>query len=668
MKSQLDSFDLNAVARHVAALEPWFIQNQRPLPWRQSKDPYRIWISEVMLQQTTVKAVIPYYEKFLVQFPTVAALANSPIERVLQMWAGLGYYSRARNLHRAATAIHANGFPKTFNELLNLPGFGPYTARAVASLAFDEQVGILDGNVFRVLSRLHGLGLPWWQSTARQTYQQLADAYAVQATHPSNINQGLMELGATICTPDKPACLLCPVQDQCVARATDRVNELPLTRPRRATEVWVWKPEVRLSRDKKLALVKNDYAPFLRGHWILPGTVKKQKLAPKDFRVRHSVTHHAIFVQPTVAKNAAKSKDTAWIALDELQQIAPSSLIQKILKACTILSVAALIGLSHVGCGSPTKTQAPASTTPFVSQKEPQHSDGAIVTLGSNEFPRFSTTGERLYFTSRRGNNPAPQIYEMDMASRTTRRLTYQSGRIHALTLTGDGKLLYSSDTEQVKNFSVALKHFTEKSQPESMGQIFELDPSTSILTQLTNEMGFQSDPVRWADGTLIFHWQQGNAPARLYRQAKSRILPVAWSESNQMTAQVRSSETPWRLMWLEGRPNQKVMVLKETHDFKRIDTLIEVPFAVTTWRWLTPQNVAAFIRADDGALVFWDLPQKCWRGQKRTGDMTILSLDIHPSQPLLAVAARDGGGDAAKVYLWDYQPSPCTGDPSQLR
>jgi A/G-specific adenine glycosylase len=200
----------------------WYRGIRRDLPWRKDRDPYRIWISEVMLQQTTVVAVIPFYEKFLKRFPTLKDLAISPVEDVLEYWAGLGYYSRARNLHKSSQVLHVNGFPKTAAELLELPGFGPYTARAVSSLAFDEKTGVLDGNVIRILSRKFGRSVEWWKPKGRNELQEIADALA-QTEHSADLNQGMMELGATICTPAKPACLLCPWQRSCLARRRGRI-------------------------------------------------------------------------------------------------------------------------------------------------------------------------------------------------------------------------------------------------------------------------------------------------------------------------------------------------------------------------------------------------------------------------------------------------------------
>lgn len=308
-------------------LTQWYKKNRRDLPWRKSKDPYRIWLSEVMLQQTTVVAVIPYFEKFLTKFPTVQDLANAPEHDILEAWAGLGYYSRARNLHKAAKAL-ATSFPQTAAELLQLPGFGPYTSRAVASIAFGEKVGVLDGNVIRVLSRKYGLSLEWWNSKEKDKLQKLSDSLALFGQSDMS-NQGLMELGATICTPQKVTCILCPWSATCVARETGTIATLPLKKPRRESEVWVWKPLVTI-KDKKVALLKNDYAPFLKGQMIFPGEISKEKSKPKAYDTKHNITHHDIFIQIT-RKKALAQKNLQWVPLKDLKKVNPSSLLQKVL-------------------------------------------------------------------------------------------------------------------------------------------------------------------------------------------------------------------------------------------------------------------------------------------------------------------------------------------------
>lgn len=311
-------------------LVEWYRDIRRDLPWRKNRDPYRIWISEVMLQQTTVAAVVPYYERFLKRFPTLEALAVSPVEDVLEYWAGLGYYSRARNLHRSALVLHERGgFPRTSAELIELPGFGPYTSRAVSSLAFDEKTGVLDGNVIRVLSRMYGRALEWWKPAGRNELQDLADKLA-QTDHPADLNQGMMELGATVCTPVNPACLLCPWQKTCVARNEGRIDELPLKRPRREMEAWLWSPIV-VVRKGAVFVEPNTYAPFLKGHALPPGSVRRLKKAPKTFSFRGGVTHHDIFVEVTRDTRAKVSTRAGgeWVPLKDLKKRIPVSLIRK---------------------------------------------------------------------------------------------------------------------------------------------------------------------------------------------------------------------------------------------------------------------------------------------------------------------------------------------------
>ena len=229
----------------------WYRVNQRELPWRGTRDPYRIWLSEVMLQQTRVAAVVDYYRRFLRRFPTVRALARAPEHEVLKQWAGLGYYSRARNLHRAAKKIvarHGGRFPRSLDAALTLPGVGAYTAAAVLSIAYRQPHAVLDGNVARVLARLfavHGdLRQPRrWRKLQTLASQLLANGVAAprgsaqaasQCYNAGDWNQAMMELGATVCTPRAPRCQQCPVARWCRARALGIAEDLPAARRKRA--------------------------------------------------------------------------------------------------------------------------------------------------------------------------------------------------------------------------------------------------------------------------------------------------------------------------------------------------------------------------------------------------------------------------------------------------
>lgn len=212
----------------------WYEKHKRDLPWRRTRDPYRIWLSEILLQQTRVEAVIPYYEKFLARFPDVLALARAPLDDVLKTWEGAGYYARARNLHRAAQVVaneRGGKFPRTVEGLLELPGIGRYTAGAIASIAFNVNAPVVDGNVVRVLCRYFGIREDP-EAGATQAHLWARASELLPDGHAREFNQALMELGATICLPKNPRCLLCPVQQHCIARQEGLQNMLPVKRAR----------------------------------------------------------------------------------------------------------------------------------------------------------------------------------------------------------------------------------------------------------------------------------------------------------------------------------------------------------------------------------------------------------------------------------------------------
>jgi A/G-specific adenine glycosylase len=215
----------------------WFRLFQRDLPWRRTNDPYRIWLSEIMLQQTRVAAAIPYYERFLKRFPDIQTLDAAPQEEVLRLWSGLGYYSRARNVQKAAQQIvakYGGQFPRDPDRVLDLPGIGTYTAAAILSIAFGEKFAVLDGNVARVLARIGAVRGDLRVSQQWQKLQASADGY-LDPESPGDWNQAMMELGATLCTPKSPQCLLCPVMQFCEGRKLGMAESLPEKRKKRAT-------------------------------------------------------------------------------------------------------------------------------------------------------------------------------------------------------------------------------------------------------------------------------------------------------------------------------------------------------------------------------------------------------------------------------------------------
>ena len=214
----------------ATALLAWYPQHRRDLPWRHTRDPYAIWLSEVILQQTRVAQGLPYYETFLRAYPTVQDMATAPEGEVLRYWQGLGYYSRARNMHRTARQVveeYGGHFPDNYASLLKLRGIGPYTAAAIASFAFDEAVAVLDGNVYRVLARLFGLHSDIAAPSSRKEFQAVADQH-IPANMPADFNQAIMEFGAIQCTPAKPGCLFCPMQIGCWAFQHGQVALLPV--------------------------------------------------------------------------------------------------------------------------------------------------------------------------------------------------------------------------------------------------------------------------------------------------------------------------------------------------------------------------------------------------------------------------------------------------------
>ena len=212
-------------------LVPWYLENKRDLPWRRAKNPYEVWLSEIILQQTQVVQGLPYYEKFLTHFPTVHHLARASEQEVLKLWQGLGYYSRARNLHDTAQQISTQFggvFPDTFEGLLALKGVGVYTASAIASICFDRPKAVVDGNVYRVLSRIFGIDLPINETSGIKRFQELANQH-LDVNDPGTYNQSIMEFGALQCVPKNPDCTNCPLTQHCVAFATGAVPRLPVS-------------------------------------------------------------------------------------------------------------------------------------------------------------------------------------------------------------------------------------------------------------------------------------------------------------------------------------------------------------------------------------------------------------------------------------------------------
>jgi A/G-specific adenine glycosylase len=301
----------------VSQLEQWFERQKRVLPWRNRPTVYRVWISEIMLQQTQVATVVPYFERFIDRFPTVEALAVAPLDDVLFHWAGLGYYSRARNLHRAAQQIlNQGGFPKDREGWLQIPGVGEYTAGAILSIAYDQPEAILDGNVERVLSRLRRVGRQRGDAAFKSRLWRLSRTFVEgafqQKIPPSVTNQALMELGATVCSPKRPKCLLCPLASVCRAREHGDMEAFP---PKKKPKTWI---EVReelhclLDGEGRLLLRKRGSEEWRTGLWDLLDDKPSPKLGKilklGSVNTKHVVTRHKITRTTHVWKLAATTQ------------------------------------------------------------------------------------------------------------------------------------------------------------------------------------------------------------------------------------------------------------------------------------------------------------------------------------------------------------------------
>ncbi len=304
----------------------WYEQNQRELPWRQDTNPYRVWVSEIMLQQTRVAAVLDHYARFLRRFPTVQALAAAREPSVLAAWSGLGYYHRARRMHQAAKIIvgeRQGEFPRTAEAWSELPGVGRYTAAAIASIAFGEAVEAVDGNVERVLGRMFGrpaAGKNVWQSA-----EELLDR-----TRPGDFNQAMMELGATICTPRAPQCALCPVKAWCKSRGAD--DQRPQT-PRKRKQL-----SYALARKGRAVLLvqRPDTASLMAGMWELPAIPAglRNGSAPM-LQLRHSITDtdYDVTVIAVAPESALSSEgDARWFAPRQWERLPLTGLTRKVLR------------------------------------------------------------------------------------------------------------------------------------------------------------------------------------------------------------------------------------------------------------------------------------------------------------------------------------------------
>ncbi|MCB9595535.1 MAG: A/G-specific adenine glycosylase [Sandaracinaceae bacterium] len=339
-----DRLAVKAPASTRAALVAWYDAEKRSLPWRETRDPYAIWVSEIMLQQTRVDTVIPYFERFLERFPSPRALAEASEDEVLGAWSGLGYYRRARWLHagvREVVARYGGEVPEDPEARRALPGVGRYTAGAIGSIAFGKAEPVVDGNVARVLARLHGIATPLGRADTERALWSRAEAL-VEGPRPGDLNQAVMELGATVCSPRAPRCEACPVASECVARRDGRTAELPAPKARKKP---VDAPRVAVvaTRRGAVALVKRD-GPLFGGLWELPlaegagRTAAREALREAGVSARigeepvaaleHVLSHRRLLVEVWRA-TAAKAPDARWVEPAELGEVGTSTLTRR---------------------------------------------------------------------------------------------------------------------------------------------------------------------------------------------------------------------------------------------------------------------------------------------------------------------------------------------------
>jgi len=338
----------------------WFRRHKRDLPWRRTDDPYRIWVAETMLQQTRVARVLDFYGPFLKRFPTVRRLAEADLDDVLVAWAGLGYYGRARNLHRAARAVirdYRGRLPRSVAALRALPGVGRYSAGAVASIAFGAPAPVVDGNVARVLCRLFAIRRPPATADVKETLWSLAGAL-VSRRSPGNFNQAMMELGATVCTPANPHCSACPVRDHCEARRLGLEGRLPASRPRRAVPHYDVVVAV-IRRGERVLVTKRPPVGLLGGLWEFPGGKRERgesdaaalrreireelgvtvRVGRSLCTVKHAYTHFRVTLHAhacTIRSGRPRpitGDALRWVTADELRRLALPAATVRILDA-----------------------------------------------------------------------------------------------------------------------------------------------------------------------------------------------------------------------------------------------------------------------------------------------------------------------------------------------
>ena len=335
----------------------WYAKNKRELPWRNTQDPYLIWLSEVILQQTRIQQGLPYYQKFTDKYQTIFELAQAPNEEIMKLWQGLGYYSRARNMHETAKIISfelQGKFPDNYNSLLKLRGIGPYTAAAIASFAFHEAVAVLDGNVYRVLSRLYAITDPIQSGQGKKVFAAIASDF-LNKKDPALHNQAMMELGSLVCKPQNPNCLECPFQNKCLARLQNKQEEFPVQEKKRKAKnrylhyfYFQHKGKTAIFRRVAGDIWQNLFdLPFLEFEELVSEEIVRGELENRDwikngqnedlkmvFQTKHLLTHQHLFATFWLV-NSSKipnlGVENIWVKPEKLKEYAVSRLLDKFL-------------------------------------------------------------------------------------------------------------------------------------------------------------------------------------------------------------------------------------------------------------------------------------------------------------------------------------------------
>ncbi len=324
----------------ASSLLKWWDEHRRDLPWRNTKDAYAIWLSEIILQQTRIVQGMDYWKRFLAEWPDVESLASATEDEVLRMWQGLGYYSRARNLHFAAHQIVEMGhFPDKLEDIKKLKGVGDYTAAAIASFAFDIPAAAVDGNVYRVLSRRYGIDTPINSTEGKKLFQQMDDEL-LPHDRPGDYNQAMMDFGAIQCTPKSPLCSDCPFVEECVAYREGRIDELPAKlktvkiKERHLIYIYMrWEGKIAIHRRGKDDIWQGLWEPYLIENAEIPSF--KGKLTKRAERVKHVLTHRILYADMYHLETDIKpelSSDYIWIDEDEYEKYAKPRLIEILLK------------------------------------------------------------------------------------------------------------------------------------------------------------------------------------------------------------------------------------------------------------------------------------------------------------------------------------------------